>query len=131
MNSLNHYAYGAIGEWIYERIGGIAPIEAGYKSIRIAPIPKEPLTSATASLQTPYGLVSSSWEIIGDEFHLHAIIPPNTTALINIPYKSSNKLVLNGVKFKDNSKIKISKITTNSFELKAITGEYKLITIIK
>ena len=63
MNSLNHYAYGAIGEWMYERIGGIAPLEAGYKKIRIAPKPRNPLTSASASVNVSYGKVSSSWEV--------------------------------------------------------------------
>ncbi|RED47855.1 family 78 glycoside hydrolase catalytic domain [Seonamhaeicola aphaedonensis] len=85
MNSLNHYAYGAIGEWMYERIGGIAPLEAGYKVIRIAPVPKEPLTSASASLNTPYGEASSSWEVKGNEFQLQVVVPPNTTAKVVLP----------------------------------------------
>ncbi|MBP2834327.1 rhamnosidase, partial [Aquimarina sp. U1-2] len=38
MNSLNHYAYGAIGQWMYERIAGIAPLAPGYKKIKIAPV---------------------------------------------------------------------------------------------
>ncbi|TBN02957.1 rhamnosidase [Hyunsoonleella flava] len=85
MNSLNHYAYGAIGEWMYERIGAIAPLEAGYKVIRIAPEPRQPLSSASASLNTPYGKASSSWEITGDEFQLEIVIPPNTTAQVILP----------------------------------------------
>ena len=85
MNSLNHYAYGAIGEWMYERIAGIAPLEPGYKTIRIAPVPKEPLTSAAASLNTPYGKVASSWEVKGNEFHLQVVVPPNTTAKVVLP----------------------------------------------
>ncbi|GAA4814972.1 family 78 glycoside hydrolase catalytic domain [Litoribaculum gwangyangense] len=85
MNSLNHYAYGAIGEWMYERIAGIAPLEPGYKTIRIAPVPKEPLTSVAASLNTPYGKVASSWETKGNEFHLQVVVPPNTTAKVVLP----------------------------------------------
>ncbi len=90
MNSLNHYAYGAIGEWMYERIVGIAPLEAGYKTIRIAPVPKEPLTSAAASLNTPYGKVASSWEINEGQFKLNIIIPPNTTAKVVVPGNTVN-----------------------------------------
>lgn len=85
MNSLNHYAYGAIGQWMYERIAGIAPIEAGYKKIRIAPQPRNPLTSASASVQVPYGNVASSWQIKGDKFHLNITIPPNTSAKVVLP----------------------------------------------
>ncbi|WP_248722486.1 family 78 glycoside hydrolase catalytic domain [Seonamhaeicola sp. ML3] len=85
MNSLNHYAYGAIGEWMYERIAGIASLEAGYKSIRIAPEPRQPLNSASASLNSPYGKVSSSWEIKDGIFSLNIVIPPNTTAKVVVP----------------------------------------------
>ncbi|TNJ45029.1 family 78 glycoside hydrolase catalytic domain [Tamlana fucoidanivorans] len=85
MNSLNHYAYGAVGEWMYERIAGIAPLEAGYKTIRIAPEPRHPLTSASASLNTPYGKVSSSWEIKDGVFKLNTTIPPNSTAIVTLP----------------------------------------------
>ncbi|WP_159951691.1 family 78 glycoside hydrolase catalytic domain [Polaribacter septentrionalilitoris] len=85
MNSLNHYAYGAIGEWMYERIAGIAPLEAGYKTIKIAPVPRSPLTSASANLDTPYGKVSSSWEIKGDKLQLQIVVPPNTKAKVTVP----------------------------------------------
>lgn len=85
MNSLNHYAYGAIGQWMYERLAGIAPLSAGYKTIRIAPQPLEPLHSASATLNTPYGKVSSSWEIKAGIFSLTTTIPPNTTATVSIP----------------------------------------------
>jgi len=85
MNSLNHYAYGAIGEWIYERIGAIAPLEPGYKKIRIAPKPRIPLTSAAAELNTPYGKVASAWKINERQFTLSITIPPNTTAKVLVP----------------------------------------------
>jgi len=85
MNSLNHYAYGAIGEWMYERIGAIAPLEAGYKVIRIAPKPRKPLTSASTELETPYGKAASSWKINEGQFTLNVTIPPNTTAKVVVP----------------------------------------------
>ncbi len=85
MNSLNHYAYGAVGQWMYERIAGLSALEPGYKKIKIAPIPNQPLTSAEASVNTPYGKASSSWKIENDVFYLEATIPPNTTAEIHFP----------------------------------------------
>jgi alpha-L-rhamnosidase len=85
MNSLNHYAYGAIGQWMYERIAGIAPLEAGYKVIRIAPKPRDPLTSASAELETPYGKVSSAWEVKDGTFTLNVTIPTNTSAKVIVP----------------------------------------------
>ena len=127
MNSLNHYAYGAIGEWMYERIAGIAPLEAGYKSIRIAPEPRQPLTSAAASVNTPYGKVSSSWEVSNNEFKLEVVIPPNTSAKVIIPVNTQNELMLNGVSFKENSNIKLLNTNNDAFELLVQPGNYKFI----
>jgi alpha-L-rhamnosidase len=127
MNSLNHYAYGAIGEWMYERIAGIAPLEAGYKSIRIAPEPRQPLTSASASVNTPYGKVSSSWEVVNNEFQLEVVVPPNTTAKVSIPANTQNELMLNGVSFKEDINIKLVNTNKDSFELLVKPGNYKFI----
>ena len=91
MNSLNHYVYGAVGQWMYERIAGLSALEPGYKKIRIAPIPNKPLTSAEASVNTPYGKASSSWKIKNGVFYLDATIPPNTTAEIHFPEISNSK----------------------------------------
>lgn len=124
MNSLNHYAYGAIGEWMYERIGGVAPLEAGYKKIRIAPKPRNPLTSASASVNTPYGMVSSSWEIVNDEFKLEVIVPPNTEAQVIIPAISQSSLRANGAVFEEDASLKLTNRANDSFELLVAPGTY-------
>lgn len=63
MNSFNHYAYGAIGDWLYRCVAGIDTVEAapGYKLIRIAPQIGQPLSSAQATLESLYGLIRSGW----------------------------------------------------------------------
>ncbi len=124
MNSLNHYAYGAIGEWMYERIAGIAPLEAGYKVIKITPQAKEPLTSASASLNTPYGKVSSSWEIKEGTFNLKVVVPPNTTAKVIVPANTSDQLMLNGKLFEDTNQAKLLSTTEAGFELSVQPGTY-------
>ena len=124
MNSLNHYAYGAIGEWMYERIAGIAPLEPGYKTISIAPQVRQPLTSASASLNTPYGKVSSSWEIVDNEFKLQVVVPPNTTAKVIIPANTEKELVLDGNEFTDNENITLDNKGKKSFELLVQPGHY-------
>ncbi|MHB0753742.1 alpha-L-rhamnosidase [Polaribacter sp. M15] len=124
MNSLNHYAYGAIGEWMYERIGGIAPLEAGYKTIKIAPEPRKPLTSASTSLETPYGKVSSSWKVQGNEFQLSVTIPPNTTAKVFILANTDKELMLNRAKFIDNNDVKLVHKDDKKFELLVMPGSY-------
>ena len=131
MNSLNHYAYGAIGEWMYERIGGIAPLEAGYKVIRIAPQPRQPLTSATTSLHTPYGKVSSAWNIKNDIFYLEVTVPPNTTAKIIVPGNTAKDLKLENAVFEDTKNAKLIHKTSNGFELLVQPGNYKFSSTLK
>ncbi len=86
MNSFNHYAFGAIGDWMYRTIGGIDldPAAPGYKHAIIAPRPGGGLTSARASLKTGYGLLSSSWRIDGTTFELDVEVPANTSASVTL-----------------------------------------------
>jgi alpha-L-rhamnosidase len=94
MNSFNHYAYGAIGQWMHERIAGLAPDaeQPGYKHFFIQPAPGGPLTSAKAQLMTPYGKASSSWKLQQGKLQLEAIVPPNTSATLLLPGKPARKL---------------------------------------
>ena len=131
MNSFNHYAYGAIGRWMYERIAGIKPLEAGYKKIEIAPIPGGPLTSASASYDSPYGKVSSSWKIEDGTLNLQVIIPSNTIAKVIIPGNTNKDLFLNGKIVQDDSKMKLIKRGNTAFELEVSAGNYNFKTIIK
>ncbi len=94
MNSFNHYAYGAIGQWMHESIAGLAPDPAqpGYKHFFIKPTPGGPLTSARAELETPYGKALSAWKIENGILKLEAVVPPNTTASLIIPGKETTTL---------------------------------------
>ena len=129
MNSLNHYAYGAVGQWMYERIAGLASLAPGYKKIRIAPIPNtEFLTSASASVKTPYGKASSSWKIENNSFNLDVVIPPNTTAEIHIPYGTKNNLLLDGKNFNETSNVKLISSDKNVVKILAEPGTYNFQT---
>ncbi|WP_345232655.1 glycoside hydrolase family 78 protein [Olivibacter ginsenosidimutans] len=87
MNSFNHYAYGAIGDWMYKNIAGIQPDEIipGYKQFRIAPKPGGEITSAKADFESVYGKISSSWRIENNTMHLEIEVPPNTKAKLVFP----------------------------------------------
>ena len=82
MNSFNHYAYGAIGEWMYQNIAGInADVAApGYKKFSIKPSPGGGLTQAQGSLETYYGTITSAWEYKENELIQKITIPANTQA---------------------------------------------------
>ena len=87
MNSFNHYAYGAIGEWLYQVVAGIEIDEQqpGYKHIIIQPHPGGGLTYARASVLSMYGKVASGWELQDGSMKLAVEIPANTTATIILP----------------------------------------------
>ncbi len=126
MNSLNHYAYGAVGQWMYERIAGLSSLAPGYKKIKIAPIPNTKfLTSASANVNTPYGKASSSWKIENGNFYLDVVIPPNTSAEIYIPKATKKGLLVNEQKFKENTNFKIIGSNKNSIHILAEPGNYK------
>ncbi|MGY6648017.1 family 78 glycoside hydrolase catalytic domain [Wenyingzhuangia sp. IMCC45574] len=128
MNSFNHYAYGAIGRWMYERIAGIKPLKVGYKEIEIAPIPGGPLTSAFATYNSPYGKVSSSWKLVGKQFKLDVIVPPNTRAQVSVPGNTQESIMVNGVEFKESLDIKLLGKTKKTFVFKVNPGTYSFDT---
>jgi alpha-L-rhamnosidase len=86
MNSFNHYAFGAVGDWMYRTIGGLDldPAVPGYRRARIAPRPGAGLTGARASLETSYGTLASAWRLDGDRFVLEVEVPPNTSAEVTL-----------------------------------------------
>lgn len=87
MNSFNHYAYGAIGQWMYERVAGLSPDpqNPGYKHFFVRPLIGNQLSSARAELETPYGKAVSGWKKEGGKTKLSVTVPPNTTATVVFP----------------------------------------------
>src|SRR5581483_3295982 len=88
MNSYNHYAYGAVGDWMYSTIAGIDidPQHPGYKHIVIRPHIGGGLTWARGKLKSMYGVIESAWKLDGNKLHLSVTIPPNTTATVHVPF---------------------------------------------
>ncbi len=85
MTSFNHYAFGAVADWLHRTVAGLAPEEPGYRRILIDPRPNGGLTSARAALDTPYGLAEVDWTSDGEHLELRAVVPANTTATVRLP----------------------------------------------
>ena len=87
MNSFNHYAYGAVGEWMYRKVAGIDIDEEnpGYKHSVIAPHIGGNLRDVAASYESVYGRLSVSWQRKDGELLLKVSVPVNTTATITVP----------------------------------------------
>ncbi len=104
MNSFNHYAYGAVGEFLYGTVAGLdlddGPEASGWRRARIAPrppvhpgLPGEPLlTHARAALDTRHGRWSVAWRIEDDRFRLEAQVPPGCTARVDLPDGTSGEI---------------------------------------
>ena len=86
MTSFNHYALGAVADWMHRTIGGIAPLEPGYRRVLVAPRPGGGLTWAESSLDTPYGIVRVAWRAEHDRLtDLEVTVPDGATGTISLP----------------------------------------------
>lgn len=85
MTSFNHYAFGAVADWMHRRIAGLDPIEPGYRRVRIAPTPGGGLTSASAKYDSGYGEIAVSWTRADGSFQLDLRVPVGVTAEVHLP----------------------------------------------
>ncbi len=92
MNSFNHYALGAVADWIHRTIGGIAPLEPGYAKVLIAPQPGGGLTWARARLETTHGLVEVHWREAEPDLIIDVAIPAGVSGVIRLPAEPDREL---------------------------------------
>ncbi|WP_308615991.1 family 78 glycoside hydrolase catalytic domain [uncultured Enorma sp.] len=85
MVSFNHYANGAVGDWLYRRMVGLEPIEAGWYRFSVKPLPGGGITWAEAKTESPYGTVFARWEIVEASFMLEVHVPVSCAAVISLP----------------------------------------------
>ncbi|PWB27194.1 alpha-L-rhamnosidase [Flavobacterium sp. HTF] len=126
MNSFNHYAYGAIGDWMYRIVGGL-DVEgdgAGYKKISINPHIGGDFSHVSADYKTPYGKLSSHWKINGHILNLKTEIPSNTTALIHIPATSLEGITESGKPLSAIKEIEIVSLKDSNIVVKVGSGTY-------
>ena len=117
MNSYNHYAYGAIGEWMYKELLGIKlnPNHPGFKKFKISPLFDKNFEHIKGHHISPYGKIAVNWESKNEQLHLSVVIPANTSAEIELPENRNWKL----------KSAKKWQTTTATFELGS--GSYELI----
>ncbi|WP_428328157.1 family 78 glycoside hydrolase catalytic domain [Mucilaginibacter sp.] len=130
MNSYNHYAYGAIGDWMYRVIAGIDTKDEGpgYKQIIIKPTIGGKLQNASADYETNYGKISSHWNLDAGNFNLDVEIPANTTATIYIPANSGSTVMENGKPLASATGITMAEPVTGYVVVNAGSGSYKFST---
>jgi alpha-L-rhamnosidase len=126
MNSYNHYAYGAIGDWMYRVAAGLDTYNdgTGYKHIRVMPHIGGGLTTVSASLQTYYGTAATSWNTEAGKLTLRVTVPPNTRANIFIPADNATAITESGQKLSDVKGINVLKTENGYTEVETGSGSY-------
>jgi alpha-L-rhamnosidase len=93
MTSFNHYALGAVADWIYQVVGGIRPAEPGYARVRIEPVPGPGIDWAKTSYESTVGTISTSWKKDADGFTLDVQLPDGVPAEVVLPDGSVHEVV--------------------------------------
>ncbi len=94
MLSFNHYAYGAMIDWVYRTVAGLAPdpAEPGYRRIIVEPRPTASIDWARASIETAYGTVAIDWSVVDERLELELTVPVGCTAELWLPLAPDSRI---------------------------------------
>lgn len=96
MNSLNHYAYGSIGNWLYTRLCGLEAVEPGYKVFAVKPQFIKGITWAELEYESVYGRICLAWRCENGKITVDLTVPANTTALLTLPEQAETQSLGSG-----------------------------------
>ena len=97
MNSLNHYAYGSVGDWMYRKVAGLSQLEPGYKRFQVKPMFVKGIEEWGTEYESVYGKIVANTSCKAGKIHVHVEVPANTTAVIVLPEKEEVHEVGSGV----------------------------------
>jgi alpha-L-rhamnosidase len=130
MNSFNHFAFGAVAEWVWRNLVGLNPDEAhpGYKRFTIKPRLSEGLTWVKGSYESIYGTIECDWGIEPERFHLNLTVPPNSTATVYLPTDEPGSLLENGLPVSRSQGVKLIRVEDEYAVLEVTSGTYAFTT---
>jgi len=97
MTSFNHYAFGAVADWVHATVGGLAPAEPGWRVAAVEPVPGGGITSADTRFVSGYGELRVKWNMAaGGRFDMQVWVPPNARARVRLPRSGKVKEVGSG-----------------------------------
>jgi len=130
MNSFNHYAYGAIGNWMYQQVAGIQqdPLVPGYKRIIIRPVPGGGLEWVRAEHQCMYGMIRSEWIMCYGTMTQNVTIPANTSAEIYILTNDYHQVTEKGKPVATLPEIKFLRMEKGYAVFEVGSGSYEFVT---
>ncbi len=124
MNSLNHYAFGAVGEYLYRMVGGISEATPGYQKIRIEPVIREGITWAKTSYNSIHGKIGTAWKVNGSKLELNLTIPANTTATVFVPANDLSTVSESGKSIAKADGVKFLRIENDKVVYTVESGNY-------
>jgi hypothetical protein len=127
MNSFNHYAYGAIGDWLYRVVAGINHAEPGYKRIILRPRPGGKLTHTRAAHETLYGRVESGWARSDGGLKVNVTIPPNTEAEVHLPAASAGAVTEGGRALGEAAGVRVVREAEGEVVMEVGAGTYEFV----
>jgi alpha-L-rhamnosidase len=125
MNSYNHYAYGAVADWIYRYAAGVdaSPLHAGFHTVVLHPVFDQQLGSVQFDYSSSYGVIHSDWSVTGNTATWHVTIPANTTGTMALNASEAERFKLGGIPISKPSEVRgITRGAHGGFELAA--GSY-------
>ena len=123
MTSFNHYALGAVADWLHRTVAGLAPAAPGYHRIEIRPVPGGGLTYARARHRTPYGFAECSWKIEAGQMTIEAEIPANTTASVTLPGADDGALEVGSGRHRWSYPFQVPEVVYPALTLDSTLGE--------
>jgi len=130
MNSFNHYAFGAVGEWMVRTILGINPDpeQPGFKHVVIHPRPGGGLTWARGSYDSIRGPIGVDWrKEEGEDFHLEVELPANTSATVYLPGENASSVRESGKPLTEAEGILSSRAREGAVAVRVASGRYSFV----
>lgn len=127
MNSLNHYALGAVGEWLYRVLLGLNPDEdaPGWKHFSVRPQPGGGITWAKGEYHSIHGLIQVTWKLEKERFALDLTVPPNTTATVFLPAVNMAGVFESGKPLSGADGVKFLRTEAGAVVIKVDAGRYR------
>ncbi len=128
--SLNHIMFGDISAWMVEALAGLSvdPEQPGFKHTIIRPRLVEGITWAQAEHQSPYGTVSTKWELKNEVLTLTITVPPNTTAQVHVPAASENSVIESGKPAPQATGVKFVRMADGAAVFEVESGNYAFLS---
>lgn len=124
MNSFNHYAYGAIGDWMYRVSAGLDTQSPGYRHLLLKPHPTDKLSFSKATLDSPYGKVQSGWERKDGKVIVDITVPPNAKATVILQTDNPSGITEGGKAVSANKNITGIKNNDGTTQFEIGSGKY-------